>query len=188
MHGSFRWLDALVAKFALGVLGVVAFVLAILFVWLVLWKALRNKPLKTKIIAGCLLTPALTFVIALGMVWIGHFALLHFVFEPENKRSCMQGMQAIAEANRRWVAEHEGRLPQDLLSLSNHLASPQMLICPATGRLATGAYRLTDVSYELSAPGGNAQDTNTVFLRCTVHPHRAFTDGRVVEEDFSQKQ
>ncbi|MCO5052184.1 MAG: hypothetical protein M9920_07770 [Verrucomicrobiae bacterium] len=182
MHGSFRWLDALVAKLALGVLGVVAFLLALLCVWLVLRKTLKNKPLKTKLVVGCLVTPMLTLVFAVVIIWIGWFALLQFVIKPENKRRCVQGMQAIADASRKWAADHGGRLPQDVLSLSNYLASPQVLICPATGRFTDGSYRLADVSYELAAPGATAQDTNVLFLRCVVHPHRAYTDGRVVDD------
>lgn len=188
MHGSFRWLDALVAKLAFGSLCVFAFILALLCVWFVFRKKFRNKPLKTKLITGCLLTPAFTLIFAVAIVWIGWFAILQFVIKPENKRRCIQGMQIVTEASRRWAAEHEGRMPVDVLSLSNYLASPQALICPATGRFTDGAYRFADVSYELVMPGASTQYTNTVFLRCTVHPHRAYIDGRVVDNVTTHTQ
>jgi hypothetical protein len=181
MHGS--GLDALlkglIAKAAGIVLLVIAFVLALLCVSLILRKALRNKPLKTKLVTGCLLTPILTFTFAVAIIWLSWFALRYIWIEPENKRRCIQGMQSIAEASRRWASEHDGRLPDDVLSLSNHLASPQLLICPATGRFSSGAYRREEVSYVLTAPGAAAEDTNTMFLRCAVHRLGAYTDGRV---------
>ena len=182
VHGSGLeiLLKTVIAKAAALVLFAIALLVALVCVWLILRKALRNKTTKTKILAGCVLTPVLTLAFAVAIVWISYFGLMYFVVEPANKRDCIQGMQTIAEASRRWAAEHDGRVPPDLLTLSNYLTDPQVLICPATGQFTDGVYRRESVNYEVAAAGGSTLETNAVLLRCTVHSHRAYGDGRPV--------
>ncbi len=180
-------LKGIIAKAALAGLLVVSVLLALLCVGLVLWKMLRHKPLKTKLVLGCLLTPVLTLVFAWAIASLGAICLFQFVVKPVNERRCRESMHTIAEATKIWATNHDGHVPQNILSLSNHLKSPQLLICPATGRFTDGTYRLADVSYEFLASGADIRDTNSVLLRCSVHHYSAFIDGRILEEAAIQK-
>ena len=128
-----------------------------------------------------LLAPALALAFAFAIVSASTLSLYYFWAKPENKRRCIRGMQSIAQAGRAWAEAHDGKLPANLLSLSNSFAQPQVFICPAAGRFASGwhQFSIADAGYELVTPGLRVEETNTVFLRCLVHAHGACLDGRV---------
>src|SRR5262245_57126471 len=71
------------------------------------------------------------------------------------------------------------RYPTDLTYLSNHLATKWM-ICPSdSSRRAASdwsSFTPEHSSYELVTPGLVRTDTNSVFLRCRVHGHMAYSD------------
>jgi len=83
-----------------------------------------------------------------------------------------------------WPDEHNGRLPFDFRSMSNELGDPQILICPGdhAHKLATSwaTFTTNNCSYEIVAPGLLKSDTNTIFLRCSVHGYVGYADDRLL--------
>lgn len=76
------------------------------------------------------------------------------------------------------------RYPTHLTYLSNYLATKWM-ICPSDSsrRAASDWASFTPghSSYELVTPGLVRTDTNSVFLRCRVHGHMAYSDHTVFD-------
>ena len=76
------------------------------------------------------------------------------------------------------------RYPTDLIYLSNHLATKWM-ICPSdSSRHAASdwsSFTPEHSSYELVTPGLVRTDTNSVFLRCRIHGHMAYSDHTVFD-------
>jgi hypothetical protein len=97
--------------------------------------------------------------------------------------ACGNYMVSICLAARLYAEDHDGQLPSDLLSISNEVSTPKILICPGdpSRQLATNwaAFALVDSSYEIPSLGMREGDTNQVFLRCRIHGNFAFGDGSV---------
>ena len=76
------------------------------------------------------------------------------------------------------------RYPADLTYLSNRLATKWM-ICPSdSSRRAASdwsSFTPEHSSYELVTPSLVRTDTNSVFLRCRVHGHMAYSDHTVFD-------
>jgi hypothetical protein len=98
---------------------------------------------------------------------------------------CGNYMVSIGCAARLWAEEHGGRFPSDLLSMSNELVAPKILICPgdhSRSRAASWAtFTPTESSYEIVTPGLQESDTNSVFLRCKIHGHLGYADTTVFD-------
>lgn len=78
--------------------------------------------------------------------------------------------------------------PANLLALSNKLAAPKLLVCPADpARRQPSSWAdvaASGSSYEYMVPqsGGTIQDASTtVVLRCPIHDNKAFADGSVTQ-------
>ena len=98
---------------------------------------------------------------------------------------CGNHMASIGCAARLWAGDHEGRLPSDLLAMSNELVATKILICPGDGsrqRAASWAsFTPAQSSYEVVTPGLQDGDTNGVFLRCKIHGHLGYADATVFD-------
>jgi len=69
--------------------------------------------------------------------------------------------------------------------MSNELATPKLLVCPGD-RMRVPAkdwasLAPTNCSYEIVAPGMNADDTTNVYFRCKLHGHLGYADGTVFD-------
>lgn len=100
--------------------------------------------------------------------------------------SCGNQMNAVLfAAALLWPDEHNGRLPFDFLSMSNELGDPRILICPGdhAHQAATSwaAFTTNTCSYEIVAPGLLKSDTNTIFMRCSVHGYVGYADDRLLD-------
>ncbi len=99
--------------------------------------------------------------------------------------SCGNYMASIGCAARLWAEDHNGHLPSDLLSMSNELAVPKVLICPGdrSRKPATNWASFTDAdsSYEIVTRALRESDTNGVFLRCKIHGHLGYADATVFD-------
>ena len=113
-----------------------------------------------------------------------------FVAVPRAKRmaesvSCGNYMASIGFAARLWAEDHDGHLPSDLLSMSNEVIMPKILVCPgdhARQPAATWAvFTPAGSSYEIVTPGLRDGDTNGVFLRCRIHGHLGYADATVFD-------
>jgi hypothetical protein len=93
---------------------------------------------------------------------------------------CGNYMASIGCAAFLWANDHHERLPSNLLSMSNELNIPKILICPGDHSRQPAAswvsFTSAQSSYEIVTPGLKAGDTNGVFLRCKIHGHLGYAD------------
>ena len=98
---------------------------------------------------------------------------------------CGNSMVSLCCAARIWAAESGGRLPSNLLSMSNEIIVPKILICPAdrSRQAAAGwaTFSTNNSSYEVVTAGLQDGDVNGVFLRCGIHGHLGYADGTVFD-------
>lgn len=98
---------------------------------------------------------------------------------------CGNYMASIGCAARIWAGDHDDHLPSDLLSMSNELATPKVLICPGDHSrkpaASWGSFTPADSSYEIVTPSLRDGDTNGVFLRCKIHGHLGYADATVFD-------
>jgi hypothetical protein len=99
--------------------------------------------------------------------------------------SCGNYMASIGCAARLWAEDHDGHLPSDLLSMSNEVITPKILVCPGHHARQPAAswsvFTPADSSYEIVTPGLKDGDTNGVFLRCKIHGHLGYADATVFD-------
>ena len=84
-----------------------------------------------------------------------------------------------------WAEDRGGMFPTNFVCMSNELTTPKVLVCPAdhSRRRAEdwSSFTPTNSSYEIVSPGMRADETNRVFLRCTVHGHLGYGDTTVFD-------
>jgi hypothetical protein len=99
--------------------------------------------------------------------------------------ACGNYMASIGCAARLWAGDHDGHLPSDLLSMSNEVIAPKILVCPGDHSRQPSASWATftpaNSSYEIVTPGLRDGDTNGVFLRCKIHGHLGYADATVFD-------
>lgn len=105
---------------------------------------------------------------------------------------CVKRMIGICNVARLWAREHDWHMPLDLLSMSNRLVMPLMVICPSDRSRRNAAFNENwalnwdsftpaKSSYEIVTSGLKEGETNGVFLRCTVHGHLGYADSTVFD-------
>ena len=96
---------------------------------------------------------------------------------------CGNHMLAICSAGRVWANDNGDRFPPDLLSMSNEVISPKILICPGDHSRKPSAswasFTPEQSSFEMVTPSLRDGDTNAVFLRCKIHGSVGYADGSV---------
>src|SRR6266404_210361 len=96
---------------------------------------------------------------------------------------CGNHMVSVGFAARSWAEENGGRLPPDLLSMSNEVITPKILICPGDHSRKPAAswtsFTPEQSSFEMVTPSLREGDTNAVFLRCKIHGTVGYADGSV---------
>ncbi len=97
---------------------------------------------------------------------------------------CMNNLKQIGIAIRMWETDHNA-FPPDLLTLSNQLASPNLLLCPGERlRERKRASRWSDLnmigsSYTYFAPANKVTDQPTILVTCPIHNNVCHADGSV---------
>src|SRR5687767_9572310 len=101
---------------------------------------------------------------------------------------CVSNMKQIGLAARIWSNDHNETFPPDLLTMSNELASPKILVCPEDGSKTPAADwtqfdASQNVTYEFLTPGAkeNEVSSQTAF-RCPVHGNIGLGDGSVQQK------
>lgn len=129
----------------------------------------------------------LRYVIIIVAVFASGGACFLFTRDRAQQRAELHGcgnyMVAIGLAARMWANDNGDRFPPDLLSLSNEVVTPKILICsgdysrepPANWASFTPAQS----SFEMVTPSLRDGDTNAVFLRCKIHGSVGYADGSV---------
>lgn len=99
--------------------------------------------------------------------------------------ACINNLKQFGLAVRVWALDNGDRNPPDVLSMSNELSTPKILVCPAdTTRQAASdwaSFTMANCSYEFLVPNEKEadQDPNRVLSRCPIHGHIGLTDGSV---------
>lgn len=129
--------------------------------------------------------------IPIGLV-VALIAVLVLALRPAAKRhaeavQCSNRMHSVLFVSTlMWPGEHNGFLPSDFLAMSNELANPVILICPADHTKHPAAnwssFTAENCSFEIVTPGLRKGDTNQVFLRCKIHGYTGFADDRLYDE------
>lgn len=96
---------------------------------------------------------------------------------------CINNLKQLGLAVRIWATDHDDQLPPDLLSMTNEMVTPKILVCPSdTSHLpATGwdVFGPANSSYEFLAPGEPGYEPSRVLFQCPVHGHIGLGDGSV---------
>jgi hypothetical protein len=98
--------------------------------------------------------------------------------------ACINNLKQFGLAVRVWALDNNDSNPPNVLSMSNELATPKVLFCPAdTTRQAApdwASFSMANCSYEFLAPSENTDaDPQRVLSRCPIHGHIGLADGSV---------
>lgn len=98
---------------------------------------------------------------------------------------CSNNLMELGICVKTWALDHDLLLPPNILSMSNEISTPVMLVCPSdTGRQAAAswsAYSSANCSYEyLGGSGGRSDDEpDRVLFRCPIHGSICLFDASV---------
>ncbi len=106
---------------------------------------------------------------------------------------CVSNMKQIGLAARIYSNDNADTLPKDFLSMSNELATPKILRCPAdTAKTAAenwAVFSRANVSYEFLTPGAKEADVlRAPVFRCPIHNNICFGDGSVERGDMRRQR
>ena len=106
--------------------------------------------------------------------------------------SCVNNLKQFGLAVRIWEVENNNVNPPDILSMSNQLNTPKILVCRAdTNRVAAKSWEVfssANCSYEYLTPSATNTDLEPtrVLSRCPLHGHIGMCDGSV-QSDIAKK-
>jgi len=97
---------------------------------------------------------------------------------------CGNYLVSIGYAARLWSSDRGSeQFPPDLLSMSNEVITPKILVCPGDHSRQPAAswasFTPDQSSFEVVTPSLRDGDTNRVFLRCKIHGSVLYGDGSV---------
>jgi len=96
---------------------------------------------------------------------------------------CINNLKQMGLSARVWANDNHDLLPPDVLSMSNELSSPLVLICPGdAGRQAAtnwASFSMANCSYDYLAASGTEAEPQRVAFRCPIHGHVGLCDGSV---------
>ena len=102
---------------------------------------------------------------------------------------CVNNLKQFGLCVRLWMQENNEVSPPDILSMSNMLNTPKILVCQAdTNRVAAKSWEVfteANCSYEYLTPSASNPDRDEpmrVQTRCPLHGHVGMCDGSVQSE------
>jgi hypothetical protein len=104
---------------------------------------------------------------------------------------CVNNLKQLGLAAKVWSLDYTNWYSPDMLSMSNELSTPNILVCPAdAGRHAASdwsSYTPANCSYEYLTPGIHERelDPSQVMFRCPVHGSVTLADGSVQSDPDS---
>jgi hypothetical protein len=97
--------------------------------------------------------------------------------------ACINNLKQMGLSVKVWALDNNEVYPPDILSMSNELNTPKILVCPADHARQAAAnftsYSAANCSYEYLAPLAPETDPNRVLFRCPIHGHVCLCDGSV---------
>ena len=107
--------------------------------------------------------------------------------------TCANNLKQFGLAVRIWMGDNNEVTPPDILSMSNQLNTPKILVCPAdTNRVAVKRWEVfteANCSYEYLTPSvsnASREEPMRVQSRCPLHGHVGMSDGSV-QSDVAKK-
>ena len=95
--------------------------------------------------------------------------------------ACISNLKQLGLAARMWSGDNKEHFPPDIISMSNELNTPKILVCPGdTNRpVARNWSEFTDanISYQFLSPGAPETDPSIVIFRCPLHNNVGLADG-----------
>jgi hypothetical protein len=98
--------------------------------------------------------------------------------------TCASSITSICLAAHVWAEYNSGFMPTNFICMSNEVSAPKILSCIPARRARTenwADFSPENCTYEILAPGMRVDDTNTAFLRCTIHGHLGYSDTTVFD-------
>jgi len=103
--------------------------------------------------------------------------------EKAESIQCINNLKQMGLAVRVWALDNNDMSPPDMLSMSNELSTPKILVCPADHARQAAAnfasYSAANCSYEYLAPSAPDTEPTRVLFRCPIHGHVCLSDGSV---------
>jgi len=94
---------------------------------------------------------------------------------------CLNNLKNLGSAARIYATDTDGKFPGVWLQVTNELAVPKLLTCPADPQHAPTAdwssITAANISYPFYGRGGNDSQTNRVLTICPAHGHVLLGDG-----------
>jgi hypothetical protein len=98
---------------------------------------------------------------------------------------CANNMKQISLSLRMWANDNGDKFPPDLVSISNQVSSPKILVCPAEKlrdrkEISTwDEFSLIGSSYDYYGAGKKTTNPQEVILSCPIHGNSGLADGSV---------
>jgi hypothetical protein len=97
--------------------------------------------------------------------------------------ACINNLKQMGLAVRTWDIDNNLVSPPDILSMSNELSTPMILVCPGDKMREAAkdfaSYNSAHCSYEYLAPSAPETEPYRVLFRCPIHGHVCMSDGSV---------
>lgn len=123
-------------------------------------------------------------------------AAMHAQMPPEVKAAeamseqaqsiqCVNNLKQLGLAVRVWATDNADQFPPDILSMTNEIASPRVLVCASDDLRHAAAdwasYTAANCSYEFLSPGPGKHEieSSRVMWRCSIHGSVTLCDGSV---------
>ena len=108
------------------------------------------------------------------------------VFLPDC-HECLNNLKTLALASAIWATDHADAAPPDILSMSNEIATPEVLVCPADpGHQPArdwAALTTNNLSYEFLRPSATNTGPQQVVFCCPIHGITALLNGSVQQSE-----
>lgn len=106
--------------------------------------------------------------------------------EKAESIACINNLKQLALSVRVWAIDNGDISPPDMLSMTNEMGTPKILVCPGDKTREPAkdwaSYTAAHCSYEYLAPSAPNTEPTQVLFRCPIHGHVGLCDGSVQGE------